>query len=188
MRSNSTRLICLWFWFHRTLGKYWVYSAYTHRCEWIKIAWDELFSPLSPVHTSTLLNSLASIVRKEGCDVKHKSNSLRIRIRRKFEPGFTRELAPVLIRQILHSYWSTRATAKTVLPHHVIRATRTALPYKKLFTQLGRGPYYFLAGGVLCWKKSMNNYTLCICLTFWPKCWCFWPNKVFMNGNVEVNY
>ena len=60
--------------------------------------------------------------------------------------GVTRELAPVLIRQFLHSYWS-RATAETVVPHHAIRATRTASPYKELFT---RGPYHFIAGGVLC--------------------------------------
>ena len=60
--------------------------------------------------------------------------------------GVTRELAPVLIRQFLHSYWS-RATAETVVPHHAIRATRTAFPYKELFT---RGPYHFIAGGVLC--------------------------------------
>ena len=37
--------------------------------------------------------------------------------------GMTREL----IRQFLHSYWS-RATARTVVPHHAIRATRTAFP------------------------------------------------------------
>ena len=46
----------------------------------------------------------------------------------------TRKLAPVLIRQLLHSYrW--RATAETVMPHHAIRATRTAFPYKELFTR-----------------------------------------------------
>ena len=33
--------------------------------------------------------------------------------------GVTREFAPVLIRQFLHSYWS-RATAETVVPHHSI--------------------------------------------------------------------
>ena len=48
--------------------------------------------------------------------------------------GVTRDLAPVLIRQFLHSYWS-RATAETVVPHHAIRATRTAFPYKELFTR-----------------------------------------------------
>ena len=37
--------------------------------------------------------------------------------------GVTHELAPVLIRQFLHSYWS-RATAKTVVPHQATRATR----------------------------------------------------------------
>ena len=60
--------------------------------------------------------------------------------------GVTRKLAPVLIIQFLHSYWS-RATAETVVPHYAIRATRTAFPYKELFT---RGPYHFIAGGVLC--------------------------------------
>ena len=44
--------------------------------------------------------------------------------------GVTRDLAPVLIRQFLHSYWS-RATAETVVPHYAIRATRTAFPYKE---------------------------------------------------------
>ena len=50
--------------------------------------------------------------------------------------GVTRELAPVLIGQFIHSYWS-RATAETVGPHHKIRAVRTAFPFKELFT---RGP------------------------------------------------
>ena len=48
--------------------------------------------------------------------------------------GVTRDLAPVLLSQFLHSYWS-RATAETVVPHHAIRATRTAFPYKELFTR-----------------------------------------------------
>ena len=50
--------------------------------------------------------------------------------------GMTREHAPVLIRQFLHSYWS-RATAETVVLHDALRVTRTAFPYKELFT---RGP------------------------------------------------
>ena len=33
--------------------------------------------------------------------------------------GVTRELAPVLLRQFLQSYWS-RATAETVVPHHIV--------------------------------------------------------------------
>ena len=37
----------------------------------------------------------------------------------------TRELTPVLIRQFLHSYWSS-ARAETVVPHHAIQAMRTA--------------------------------------------------------------
>ena len=48
--------------------------------------------------------------------------------------GVSRELAPVLMRQFLHSYW-LRATAWTVVPHHAIRATRTGFPYKGLFTR-----------------------------------------------------
>ena len=59
--------------------------------------------------------------------------------------GVTREL----IKQFPHSYWS-RAMARTVVPHHVIRATRTAFPYKELFTRGGGGPYHFIARGVLC--------------------------------------
>ena len=44
---------------------------------------------------------------------------------------------------VLHSYlyWS-RAMAGTIVPHHMLRAT----------------PWRFMAGGVLCWKKSLNNY------------------------------
>ena len=59
--------------------------------------------------------------------------------------GVTREFAPVLIRQFLHSYWS-RATAETVVPHHAIRATRSAFPYKELFT---RGPYSSRLGKII---------------------------------------
>ena len=64
--------------------------------------------------------------------------------------GVTRELAPVLIRQFLHSYWS-RATAETVVPHHAIRATRTAFPYKELFTRGRRRalPFHSWRGVVL---------------------------------------
>ena len=64
--------------------------------------------------------------------------------------GLTRELAPVLIRQFLHSYWS-RATAETVVPHHAIRATRTAFPYKELFTRGRRRdlPFHSWRGVVL---------------------------------------
>ena len=48
--------------------------------------------------------------------------------------GLTRDLAPVLIRQFLHSYcW--REKAETVVPHHAIRATRTAFPFKELLTR-----------------------------------------------------
>ena len=59
--------------------------------------------------------------------------------------GVTRELAPVLIRQFLHFYWSS-ATAATVGSHYAIRITAHQSPYKELFT---RGPYHFIAGGVL---------------------------------------
>ena len=74
----------------------------------------------------------------------------------------TRKLAPVRIRHFLHSCWS-RATAETVAQHHAIRATRTASPYKELFTH---GPYHFIAGGVLGCKKLLNNYNKCIYITF----------------------
>ena len=40
---------------------------------------------------STLLRIIAA---KEGCDVKFTSNSLRIRVRMKYEPGFTVERTP----------------------------------------------------------------------------------------------
>ena len=64
--------------------------------------------------------------------------------------GVTHEFAPVLIRQFLHSYWS-RATAEAVVPHHAIRTTRTAFPYKELFTR-GRWralPFHSWRGVVL---------------------------------------
>ena len=79
--------------------------------------------------------------------------------------GVTRELAPVLRGQFLHSYWS-RATAGTAVPHDTIRATQTAFPYKELFT---RGTYHFQAEGVLCWKKSLNNYNFAFILFFYQK-------------------
>ena len=79
--------------------------------------------------------------------------------------GVTRALAPVRIRQFLHSYW-WRATSGTAVPHHAIRGTPTSFPYKELFTRSGRGPNHFIAGGVLCLNKSLNNYTFCIYFTF----------------------
>ena len=63
-----------------------------------------------------------------------------------YNMGVTPALAPVRIRQFLHSYWS-KAMAETVMQHNAIRAPRTAYPYKELFT---RGPNHFIAGGVLC--------------------------------------
>ena len=96
--------------------------------------------------------------------------------------GVTREVAPVIIRQFLHSYWS-RATAGTVLPHQVTCVTRTSFPYKELFTRSGRGPYHFIAGGVLCWKKSLTNYNFRIYFTFWPKrVDVFWPKRYCWMG------
>ena len=65
--------------------------------------------------------------------------------------GVTRNLAIVLIiRQFLHSYWS-RAMAETVVPHHAIRTTRTAFPYKELFTRGRRRalPFHSWRGVVL---------------------------------------
>ena len=50
----------------------------------------------------------------------------------------------------------------------------------------GGGLYHFIAGGVLCWKKSFNNYNFCIYFTFWPKVMMFLTEKVFMNGNQSV--
>ena len=52
--------------------------------------------------------------------------------------GMTRELAPTLIRQFLHSFWS-RATAETVVPHHIAQHSliRSCLP------EGGGGPYHF---------------------------------------------
>ena len=55
----------------------------------------------------------------------------------------TRELPPVLKKQFLHSYWS-RATAGTIIvPHHAIRATCTAFPFKELFTRGRRRAFPF---------------------------------------------
>ena len=61
--------------------------------------------------------------------------------------GVTRDLAPVLIRQFLHSYWS-RATAETVVPHHAIRAQHSLI--RSCLPEGGGGLYHFIAGGVLC--------------------------------------
>ena len=64
--------------------------------------------------------------------------------------GVTRELAPVLIRQFLHSFLS-RATAETVVPHHVIHATRIAFHNKELFARGWRRalPFHSWRGVVL---------------------------------------
>ena len=82
--------------------------------------------------------------------------------------GVTRKLAPVLIRQFLHSYCS-RATAETVVPYDAIRGTHTAFPYKELFTRRRRRalPFYSWRGVVL--KEiieQLNNYNFCIYFTF----------------------
>ena len=87
------------------------------------------------------------------------------------------------ISQFLHSYWS-RATAETVVPHHAIRVTRTAFPYKELFT---RGPYHFVAGGYCVERNHWKINNFCIYFTFWPKSVdVFLTEKVFMNGNQSV--
>ena len=79
--------------------------------------------------------------------------------------GVTREGAPVLIRQFIHSYWS-RATAGTPVPHYAWCACRS--PYKKF---LPKGLiYHFIAGEVLCWKKKVGPKS---CSVFWPKR-CLW--------------
>ena len=78
----------------------------------------------------------------------------------------TREHTPVLIRQFIHSYWS-RATAETVVPHHKIRAQHSFI--RSCLLEGGGGLYHFMAGGVLCWKKSFNNYNFCIYFTIRPK-------------------
>ena len=89
--------------------------------------------------------------------------------------GVTRELAPVLIRQFLHSYWS-RATAETVVPHHAIRATRTSFFYKELLTRGRRRAFRSWRGVVL---KAFI-------LLFDQKVLMFLTEKVFMNGNQSV--
>ena len=42
--SNSTRVICLWFFFTE-LGYRWVYSANTHLCVWVKTIFLKSFLP-----------------------------------------------------------------------------------------------------------------------------------------------
>ena len=58
--------------------------------------------------------------------------------------GVTRELAPVLMT--VSSFQLVESNGRDSLQHHAIRATRTAFPYKELVT---RGPFHFIAGGVL---------------------------------------
>ena len=76
--------------------------------------------------------------------------------------GVTCELAPV----IKTVSWS-RATAETIVAHPVIRATHFLI--RSCLREGSGGLYHFIAGGVLCWKKSLNNYNFCIYFTFWPK-------------------
>ena len=43
MGSNPTRVLCMWL-FSQDSGKYWVYSANTHRCKWVKTKMNTLYS------------------------------------------------------------------------------------------------------------------------------------------------
>ena len=93
--------------------------------------------------------------------------------------GMTRKLAPVLIRQFLHSYWS-RAMAETVVPHHAIRATGTTFPYKELFT---RGRRRVLPFHSCCVER--NHLTILIfafILLFDRKVMLFWPKRYLWMG------
>ena len=61
--------------------------------------------------------------------------------------GVTRDLAPVLIRQFLHSYWK-RTMAETDVLNHAIRAQHSLI--RSCLPEGGGGLYHFIAGGVLC--------------------------------------
>ena len=63
--------------------------------------------------------------------------------------GVARDLAPVFIRQFLHSFWS-RATAGTVLCH-ITRYARRAQYFLTggCLPKGGGGLYHFIAGGVV---------------------------------------
>ena len=61
--------------------------------------------------------------------------------------GVTRDLAPILLRQFLHSYWS-KATPETVVPHHAIHAQHSLI--RSCSPEGDVGLYHFVAGGVLC--------------------------------------
>ena len=62
---NPTQVICLWFFFSHSLGKYWVYSASTHRCIWA----NQIYYALSPmliaiINLFLVLTKLYFIMRK----------------------------------------------------------------------------------------------------------------------------
>ena len=50
---------------------------------------------------------------------------------------------------------------------HITRRAHHSL-IRSCLPEGGGGPYHFITGGVLCWKKSVNNYNFCIYFTFWP--------------------
>ena len=70
---------------------------------------------------------------------------------------------------------------------HITRYARRARHSLKrsCLSEGGGGPYHFIAWGVLCWKKSLNNYNVCI-IYFLPKVFIFLTEKVFINGNQSV--
>ena len=90
--------------------------------------------------------------------------------------GVTCELAPV------SSYYWSRATAGTVVPHHAWHAQHSLI--RSCLPEVGGGPYHFIAGGVLWWKKSLNNYNFSFILLFDQKCWCLliWPKRYLWMG------
>ena len=54
---------------------------------------------------------------------------------------------------------------------HITRYARRAQHslIRSCLPEGGGGLYHFIAGGVVCWKKSFNNLTKYIYFTFWPK-------------------
>ena len=89
--------------------------------------------------------------------------------------GVTCELAPVLIRQFfsfLLGDSNGRYSCATSRLQYAGRAQQS--PHKEVFP---RGPCHFIAGGVLCWKKSLNNYNFAFFFLFWLKSTNYLPSN-----------
>ena len=99
--------------------------------------------------------------------------------------GAACDLAPVLIRQFLHSYWS-RTTAEQCATSRDTRDAHSII--MSCLPEGGGGLNHFIAGVEGCCVER-NHLTIIIfafILLFYQKVMMFVTEKVFMNGNQSV--